>query len=111
MFLCSYFNPVHYLERHHQSLQNTNLNSPLGPMSSSASQRLPQLIRVGSLSTWIPGLTSALRVEEYLPFSLSQFFGAVPQQSRVRSPGMAGLHIICPFLFRLHTHCLMARSS
>ena len=64
MFLCSYFNPIHYLGLHYQSLQNTKLNSPLGPISFSASQSLSQLIHVGSLSTWTPGLTSVLQVEK-----------------------------------------------
>ena len=111
MFFCSYFNPIHYLELHYQSLQNTSLNSPPGSISFSDSQSPSQVIPVGSLSTWTPGLTSVLQVEKYLPFSLSHFFEAVPQQSRVRSPCMAVLHIICPLLFRLHTHCLMAGSS
>ena len=89
MLLCSYFNSVHCLELHRQSLQDTNFSSPLGPMPSAALQRLSQLMGLGSLLSCTPGLTSVLQVEKCLPFSLPPFSGAAPQRSGVSPSGSA----------------------
>lgn len=50
-FLCSYFNPAHCPAPCHQSLQDSNFNTALGPMLSAAPQRLPQLICFGAAAS------------------------------------------------------------